>query len=299
MASPNDPRARGNTSGGRPSATGPAPVSIGSGRGEPGHSSGSGTLPHAYGPRVTLLDSPSLATRLARLSAPECGRGELLRHVRAAYVQLVHAALDRIFPRTTFAVDTRMAASAGAAARLSGIGLDPATQVVLVDVIRGGIVPAQECFELLTELLPEQHLRLDHLNLARRSDAAGRVTGVDLTGSKIGGPVDGAWLILPDPMGATGGTTVRVLEHYFEHHGRPQELLLLPMIATPEYLRRVLDFHPSLQVVVGRLDRGLSAPDVLASMPGSRWSEERGLDGHSYIVPGAGGIGELLNNSWV
>lgn len=258
-----------------------------------------GELDHAYGPRVTLLDSACLATRLFRLSQPACGRGELLRHLRAAYIQLLGAALDRLAPRLALEADTRMAASAGPAGRLAAKVVDPALRVVLVDVIRGGIVPAQTCFEALGELLPEEQLRLDHLNLARRSDAHGRVTGVELSGSKIGGPVDGALLILPDPMGATGGTSVRVLEHYFEHHGRPRQVLLLPLIATPEYLRRVLAFDPELRVVAGRLDRGLSPREVLSLRPGERWSEERGLDAHSYIVPGAGGIGELLNNAWV
>jgi uracil phosphoribosyltransferase len=258
-----------------------------------------GELDHAYGPRVTLLDSACLATRLFKLSQPACGRAELLRHLRAAYAQLLSAALDRRLPRRSLEVDTRMAASAGPAGRLSAQALDPELRIVLVDVIRGGIVPAQTCFELLGELLPEDQLRLDHLNLARRADAEGRVIGVELTGSKIGGSVEGALLILPDPMGATGGTTVRVLEHYFEHHGRPRQVLLLPLIATPEYLRRVLAFDRELCVVAGRLDRGLSPREVLALRPGERWSEERGLDAHSYIVPGAGGIGELLNNAWV
>jgi uracil phosphoribosyltransferase len=48
-----------------------------------------------------------------------------------------------------------------------------------------------------------------------------------------------------------------------------------------------------------RVDRGLSPPEVLATVPGTRWSEERGLDEHQYIVPGAGGVGEILNNAWV
>ena len=47
-----------------------------------------------------------------------------------------------------------------------------------------------------------------------------------------------------------------------------------------------------------RLDRGLSAPDVLASVPGTRWDEERGLDDHHYIIPGGGGMGEVLNNAF-
>ena len=38
---------------------------------------------------------------------------------------------------------------------------------------------------------------------------------------------------------------------------------------------------------------------VLSTVPGTHWDEERGLDEHQYIVPGAGGVGEILNNAWV
>ena len=55
----------------------------------------------------------------------------------------------------------------------------------------------------------------------------------------------------------------------------------------------------SLHIFAVRLDRGLSAPDVLATTPGTRWDEERGLNDIQYIVPGAGGVGEVLNNAWV
>ena len=48
-----------------------------------------------------------------------------------------------------------------------------------------------------------------------------------------------------------------------------------------------------------RLDRGLSPPDVLETGLGERWDEERGLNDHQYIVPGGGGFGELMNNSWI
>ena len=71
----------------------------------------------------------------------------------------------------------------------------------------------------------------------------------------------------------------------------------MPMIATPEYLRAVLDIE-GLVVYTPRLDRGLSSDEVLAADPGVFWDLERGLDELSYIVPGAGGIGEVLNNSW-
>jgi hypothetical protein len=48
-----------------------------------------------------------------------------------------------------------------------------------------------------------------------------------------------------------------------------------------------------------RLDRGLSSASVLSTVPGTHWDDERGLDEHQYIVPGAGGVGEILNNAWV
>jgi hypothetical protein len=48
-----------------------------------------------------------------------------------------------------------------------------------------------------------------------------------------------------------------------------------------------------------RLDRGLSPAEVLETVPGERWSEEKGLTDHHYIVPGGGGLGEIMNNSFV
>ena len=144
----------------------------------------------------------------------------------------------------------------------------------------------------------EADVRLDHLNIARTADESGCANGADLSGSKVGGSVEGSVLLLPDPMGATGATTICALSHYFEHYGRPAKIIAMPMICTPEYLRAVLDFDEEIVVYAGRLDRGLSAGDVLEAVPGERWAEEVGLDDTNYIVPGAGGVAELLNNSW-
>jgi len=100
-------------------------------------------------------------------------------------------------------------------------------------------------------------------------------------------------------MGATGSTVSKVLGHYQEEvHGTPSKIIALHLIVTPEYLRHVRQ-HPEVTVYALRLDRGLSPPDVLESVPGSRWAEERGLTDHQYIVPGGGGLGEVMNNSYV
>ncbi len=260
--------------------------------------SGGWELDHAYGPRVHVLDNVYLLTALARLSGIEVRHPEMTTIVRDVYKALLVTVVGREFPRARGAAPTRMAALHAEAGVYRGDVLDPATGVVIVDIVRAGILPSQTCFEMLTSVLPDDQVRLDHLTMARLADDDGRVTGVDLSGSKIGGSVEGRILLLPDPMGATGSTTIRAVEHYHEHHGRPARIVAMPMMATPEYLRAVLGEFEDLVVYTARLDRGLSSPEVLAARPGERWDEERGLDDKGYVVPGCGGMGEVLNNAW-
>lgn len=260
--------------------------------------SGAWEREHRYGDKVHLLDNRFLLTALARLSSPEVRHPEMVGILRQVYQTMLVNVAGREFPYVRAEVPTRMVELHPHEGVYRGTVLDPKTRVVVVDVIRAGIVPSQTCFEMLTSVLPPENVRLDHLTMARVSDAAGHVTGVDLSGSKIGGSVDGSILLLPDPMGATGSTTIRAVQHYLEQHGRPARIVAMPMIATPEYLRAVLGKIENLVVYTARLDRGLSSPEVLDMLPGLRWTDERGLNDHGYIVPGAGGMGEVLNNAW-
>ena len=101
-------------------------------------------------------------------------------------------------------------------------------------------------------------------------------------------------------MGATGSSIVSALDYYkTQLEGKPARCIAMHLIITPEYIRRVHASHPDLPIYALRFDRGLSTPKALKSMPGTLWDEERGLNDIHYIVPGAGGVGELLNNAWV
>ena len=75
--------------------------------------------------------------------------------------------------------------------------------------------------------------------------------------------------------------------------------MALHFIVTPEYLKKVTATHPEMVVYALRVDRGLSPEDVLLTTPGKHWDRERGLNDKQYIVPGGGGFGEVMNNSWV
>ncbi len=136
--------------------------------------------------------------------------------------------------------------------------------------------------------------------MQRATDDQGRVTGVETAGSKIGGPVAGATVIVPDPMGATGSSIADVLGVYRDlAGGPPRQMVAAHLIVTPEYLRRVRADFPDAAIYTLRLDRGLSSERALAATPGTLPDEERGLDDIDYIVPGAGGLGELINNAFV
>jgi uracil phosphoribosyltransferase len=123
---------------------------------------------------------------------------------------------------------------------------------------------------------------------------------VSVSGSKIGGGAERAVVLFPDPMGATGGSMSRAMTMYKSMEGdAPMKLIAAHLIVTPEYVKRMTTTHPDAIIYAVRLDRGMSDPEVLKAPLGKRWDEERGLNEKQYIVPGAGGLGEILNNSYV
>jgi uracil phosphoribosyltransferase len=256
-------------------------------------------IEHRYGSHVHLMDDPASFTLLARFCARDTQQPEVGRLLRMLYGRMAHSVLSAELPRARMDVPTRMVTSSPEAV-VRGTGIASQTRVVTVGIARAGTIPSQVVFDRLNELLDPECVRQDHLFMSRTTDAAGHVTGATWHDAKIGRDVDGRIVLFPDPMAATGSSMIGALDHYNTRlEGRPERCIAIHLIATPEYLRNVLRAHPRTEVYVLRLDRGLSPPDVLGTIPGMRWDEERGLDDHHYIVPGAGGVGEVLNNAWV
>ena len=153
---------------------------------------------------------------------------------------------------------------------------------------------------LLNEVLDPSCVRQDHLFMSRKLDDAGQVIGTEWHDAKIGRDIQDCLVMLPDPMGATGSSLCNAIEHYKSTvHGTALRYVAMHLMVTPESLRRVTEQHPDVVVYAFRLDRGLSSERALAAVPGEHWDEEKGLNDTQYIVPGAGGVGELLNNAWV
>lgn len=257
-------------------------------------------IEHHYGEQVHLLDDPLGLSLLAKLCRDVTHQPEVNRLIRTLYHHLAWSVMAAELPKIEREIATRMSAQHGKHALWNGTVIDRTAKVVVLCVARAGIFPAQVCYDFLNDLLNPAGVRQDHLLMARKTNASGQIEGADIQGAKVGGPIEGATLFIPDPMGATGTTIETLLNYYREHvPGTARRVITLNLIITPEYIQRLKEKAPHAKVYAYRLDRGLSDEDVLQTSPGRLWQRERGLDDNGYIVPGAGGLGEVMNNAFV
>lgn len=258
-----------------------------------------GELAHRYGERVHILSDPYHLSLLATLGAEETIQPEINHLVAALYRDLLAQVVTREFPTRVASVETRMIVHTDKGV-FRGEVIDADTQAVCVDIARAGMLPAQICFDALNHVLHPAGVRQDHLIMNRVTNEKGQVTGARIFGEKTGGDVGGRYLLFPDPMGATGTSLIKAIQYYQESQdGDPSRIITMNLIVTPEFVQNVTATYPRALIYAFRLDRGLSPPDVLATLPGTHPDRECGLNDHQYIVPGAGGLGEVINNVFV
>ena len=256
-------------------------------------------LTHHYGKNVHLVGNPYLLSQLATLCAKGTFQPQINRLVATLYTDLVKLVINAEFPRKMAAIPTRMVDSTPLGI-YQGEVIDPEVRAVSVNIARAGTLPSQVTYDLLNTILSPALVRQDHIIMSRMLDQTEQVVGSSIGGAKIGGDVDDAIVVFPDPMGATGGSLSTAIKMFKDKvPGRMRKILCLNLIVTPEYVRRITSDHPDAIVYAIRLDRALSPPEVFGTAPGTLWDRERGLDDRQYIVPGGGGMGELMNNAYV
>jgi uracil phosphoribosyltransferase len=263
-------------------------------------------IDHKYGSNVHILNNIFLNGLLARLCSPETVQPEINSLVHMLYEDLVISVMNREFPRELFNRPTRMTAI-HPEVELSSQTLKKSQRAVVVNLARAGTWPSHICYNTLHYAVEPRGLRQDHIFASRlttkhttEKGEHHQVTGTDLSASKIGGDVQDSIVLFPDPMGATGNTIISAIDHYKRQvPGQAHKMIALHLIITPEYLKNVLAAHPDVIIYALRLDRGLSSQAVLDSLPGTHWDQEKGLNQNDYIVPGGGGFGEIMNNSFV
>ncbi|KAK5630709.1 hypothetical protein RRF57_006424 [Xylaria bambusicola] len=98
------------------------------------------------------------------------------------------------------------------------------------------------------------------------------------------------WVLLLDPMFATGGSAIMAVE-VLKSRGVPEErILFLNLIASPEGIANFATKFPRLRVVTAFVDQ-VCIPISLISFECPLTSSQ-GLDSKNYIVPGLGDFGD-------
>src|SRR5438128_3275055 len=219
-------------------------------------------MPHRYGPSVHVVAEPLALTQLARLCAKGTFQPEINQLVGELYRDLLRIIVNAEFPRRATATPTRMIDHTPHGV-FHGETIDPEVRAVTVNIARAGTLPSQITYDFLNTLLDPRLVRQDHFVMARVLDQAEKVVGARISGSKIGGDVDDAILLFPDPMGATGGSICTAISTYKEGVvGKPRKIIAANLIVTPEYVKKVTTTHPEAIVYALRLDRGLSPAEI-------------------------------------
>ena len=256
-------------------------------------------IEHKYGNNFHILADPYLLTFLARLCAKDTIQPEINRLINIIYTNLVRVVLNVEFPRKYKEIETRMIQYNPEAVLKTEL-IDSRCKTIVICMARAGILPSHIVYDTMNSILDPAFIRQDHIALNRKIDESGRVIGCNVSGCKIGGDMKDAFLLIPDPMGATGESIKEIINIYKNNvEGNPRKIIAIHLIITPEYIKNIKEKIPELIVYAIRLDRGLSPAPVLETIPGTDITAERGLNDNDYIVPGGGGFGEILNNSFV
>jgi hypothetical protein len=122
----------------------------------------------------------------------------------------------------------------------------PVVNNLMVDIYRSlaraGAVPSHTVYDMLNTVLVPKLVRQDDIIRSRMPGDAEQVVGAGIGRMKIGGDVDGAFLLFPDPTGATGSSLSMALDTYKKKMPEtPRKIIALHLVVTPEYLRRIGD----------------------------------------------------------
>jgi uracil phosphoribosyltransferase len=251
---------------------------------------------HRYGPNVHILDSvwaTSLLTHMCNQNTPQHEVRQLTK--RLYRDALLHEVIDSgIFPTTPTGVLTPMSEFVGNRAMLTADTFNPATQVAIANLLRAGDIPSAACMDELGPMLLPGKIELHYHGAGRTTDENHQVTGTAINYKKDGHLHDRV-LLIPDPMGATGGTIVQTLTEYGDNELKlVRAIVTMHLIITPEYIRRVTAAYPQVQIYALRLDRGMSDQEVIDSVPGTFPDREFGLNEFQYVVPGFGDGGKRV-----
>lgn len=202
--------------------------------------------------RVTVLDDdPIVGVQLANLRDASTSPEHFRHHARRLGAMLAMRAVAGL-PAATGHVDTPLG---------DAPSIGPGRTIVAVPVLRAGLGLLGGVHDVLpTALVGMIGLERDAETLQARRYYF-----------KVP-PLDGAWVLVLEPMLATGGSAsdaVRALDAE-----GAEQVVVLAVVATQAGIDRILADDPNVRIVTAAIDPG--------------------LDDNAYIVPGLGDFGDRL-----
>jgi uracil phosphoribosyltransferase len=201
---------------------------------------------------VHLVDHPLVHDALARLRDKHTAPAPFRRAATRISVLLAAEALRDIVT-VAATVETPLGPAAS-----TKIGPD----VIVVPVLRAGL----GMLDAVLELVPDA--RVGHIGLQRDEMTA----VASQYYSKLPARMDEAFVVMIDPMLATGGSAVAALD--LLRHAGARAIRIICIVAAPEGIALVEAHHPDVVIYTPVVDRGLNE--------------------HKYIVPGLGDFGDRL-----
>jgi uracil phosphoribosyltransferase len=201
---------------------------------------------------VHLVDHPLVHDALVSLRDKHTSP-ERFRSAATRISVLLAAEALRDVPTADVTVETPLSPAPGR--RIAG-------DVVVVPVLRAGL----GMLDAVLELVPDA--RVGHIGLQRDE-----ITAVaSQYYSKLPSRLDSSFVLMIDPMLATGGSAVAALD-LLARAGAPT-IRMICIVAAPEGVALVERHHPHVVIYTPAIDRSLNE--------------------HKYIVPGLGDFGDRL-----
>jgi uracil phosphoribosyltransferase len=199
-----------------------------------------------------IVEHPVVHDALATLRDVDT-RPEVFRHMAVRVSLLLAAEATRDVPTQPLTVTTPIGPADGRKVR---------SNVVVVPVLRAGL----GMLDAVLELLP--NARVGHIGLQRDE-----ITAVaSQYYSKLPSDLRDSYVLMIDPMLATGGSAVAALD--LLRAAGASDIRMICIVAAPEGIALVEQHHPNVHIYTPVVDRGLNE--------------------HKFIVPGLGDFGDRL-----
>ena len=147
---------------------------------------------------------------------------------------------------------------------------DEESQLIIAPILRAGMIFC----EVAQELLPFANVH--HIGMYRDEETLEPVWYYDKR-KEIKEDKDKVFVLLLDPMLATGNSAVDAVENFISKGVKEENIIFVSLISSPEGIKRLTNAYSKVQIVTACLDEKLNSK--------------------GYIMPGLGDAGDRIYNT--